>query len=485
MGPGARGRGEEGPGRGQGCQRGDLARTVAEDNISGRPICPGVVSESGCSQKLCRSQRRKRAHLAPRAPTARMDLFSSLASLAGDEWLDAAVASQNSSVPSPDGTGEPETLPRTPRQQHFVPKTPVATVANELIVGASDEVRSRIREHLLSLRRPIRIATACSGTDLCIPVLQTLEAVLLDIFSMNNFMRCEMFEHCWSCEKEGFKQRFICEVHKVDHLYEDLTQLGCTTGYNLITGAVEHIPSFDLLICGWSCKDISMLNTKRIKDSDQLIGSHGTSGTTFHGTVSIVETHRPKAIIMENVLGVLRSASDAITGASGPDTAIEGGQETDWVDDDLITDKMRDYITKVFNQIGYVIHFRQLNACDHGFPQSRRRAYMIAVRRDAAGLGDRASQGSLAMLKEIDAAYDNLGKPMMQPIENFLLEDVEREEWQAFSEPKEVADDAPLAKRKKLQWAALHDRLFSAKGFLWPPSAEVSQGTRNSGTPNV
>ena len=91
----------------------------------------------------------------------------------------------------------------------------------------------------------------------------------------------------------------------------DIWSLGCGSAVNTITSKEELIPEFDVFIVGWSCKDFSSLKrSKKNQPSESLPGllaeGRGTSGITFHGVLATVSQHRPKAVVMENVAGLLR-----------------------------------------------------------------------------------------------------------------------------------------------------------------------------------
>ena len=48
------------------------------------------------------------------------------------------------------------------------------------------------------------------------------------------------------------------------HMYADVTQLGSSCSINVVTGKGEVIAPIDLLICGFSCKDLSSLKNQQL-----------------------------------------------------------------------------------------------------------------------------------------------------------------------------------------------------------------------------
>lgn len=109
--------------------------------------------------------------------------------------------------------------------------------------------------------------------------------------------------------------------------------------------APEEIPSFDLLLAGFPCQPFSHAGLKK--------GFGDTRGTLFFNIANIIELHRPKAVFLENVKGLLGH------------------------------DKGRTFamIKKVLEEdLGYTVHYKVHNAKDFGVPQNRQRIFIIALR---------------------------------------------------------------------------------------------------------
>lgn len=110
----------------------------------------------------------------------------------------------------------------------------------------------------------------------------------------------------------------------------------------------KNIPSHDLILAGFPCQPFS--------HAGHRLGLEDTRGTLFFHVAKIIEYHRPKVVLLENVKGLLHH---------------DGGNTYQ-------------VIRKVIeDDLGYTLHTKLLNAKDFGVPQSRQRLYMIAVRDDA------------------------------------------------------------------------------------------------------
>ena len=93
--------------------------------------------------------------------------------------------------------------------------------------------------------------------------------------------------------------------------FNDVRRLGGTRAHDVVTGNEIAIEAFDLFVAGSSCKDMSDQKSMSLGERGGMLRSGvGTSGETFHGVLSLVATHQPKAVMIENVANVLGIASD-------------------------------------------------------------------------------------------------------------------------------------------------------------------------------
>ena len=157
------------------------------------------------------------------------------------------------------------------------------------------------------LSYPIRLQTACSGTDAPSIALGLIKESLSKLCSKNEGDMSHNFdyEHKMSCEIEPFKQAYIARNFPGVPLFPDITKLSAIDDDGEVEkvvdvyGRPQTIPEGDLFVAGTSCKDFSMLKTTRRKD----IHDKGQSGETFLAAVEFLDLYQPPFAIFENVDG--------------------------------------------------------------------------------------------------------------------------------------------------------------------------------------
>ncbi|GAA6817927.1 DNA cytosine methyltransferase [Helicobacter pylori] len=104
----------------------------------------------------------------------------------------------------------------------------------------------------------------------------------------------------------------------------------------------KDIPNHDILLAGFPCQPFSKIGKREgFKDA--------TQGTLFFDILRILEFHKPKAFLLENVTGLLEN---------------DGGR----------TIKI---ILKALQEQGYEVQLKVYNSADFGLPQNRRRVYIV------------------------------------------------------------------------------------------------------------
>ncbi|MBK1637173.1 DNA cytosine methyltransferase [Rhodovulum adriaticum] len=155
-------------------------------------------------------------------------------------------------------------------------------------------------------------------------------------------------------ERAGFTLNFHCEVkpfcreilaqHWPDlPVSEDIRKLDET-----------DIPQADVWAAGFPCQDLSLARM------GPRSGLRGSQSGLFHEFMRLVRGRMPRAIILENVHGLLSSHG-------GRDFAV---------------------VLKALDELGYGVAWRVLNSKDFGVPQQRRRVYIVAMHRDGRGPGE-------------------------------------------------------------------------------------------------
>lgn len=114
------------------------------------------------------------------------------------------------------------------------------------------------------------------------------------------------------------------------------------------------IPEADIWAAGFPCQDLSLARM------GPRSGLRGAQSGLFHDFMRLVRGRCPRAIILENVHGLLSS---------------HGG---------------RDFtvVLQALDELGYGVAWRVLNSKDFGVPQQRRRVYIVAMHRDARSAGE-------------------------------------------------------------------------------------------------
>lgn len=130
------------------------------------------------------------------------------------------------------------------------------------------------------------------------------------------------------------------------HICEDIEVV-------LRDAAPSDIPDHELLVGGFPCQDYSVA-----KPLPQAHGIHGKKGVLWWSIHKMIGLKRPPLVLLENVDRLLKSPASQ----RGRDFAI---------------------ILSCFDQLGYDVEWRVINAADYGFPQRRRRVFIFAARRDS------------------------------------------------------------------------------------------------------
>ena len=110
-------------------------------------------------------------------------------------------------------------------------------------------------------------------------------------------------------------------------------------------------PNYDLLVGGFPCQDYSVA-----KLLNQAHGIQGKKGVLWWQIHRLIEMSRPPLVFLENVDRLLKSP------------AVQRG---------------RDFAIMLasLSDLGYVVEWRVINAADYGFPQRRRRVFIVGAPR--------------------------------------------------------------------------------------------------------
>jgi len=244
-------------------------------------------------------------------------------------------------------------------------------------------------------KRKLRIGTMCSGTDAPVLVARALERALGERSGIS-------FEHAFSAEKDVTKQDFLrANFPDCPYIFMDVCHMGRQRAFDAISCTAQPIPGdLDLLMAGFSCKDLSMMNSYR-----KTLAEMGTSGSTLRGVLDYIERYRPRMVLLENVWAIAKANQ---IGFRQVDLVMEG-----------------------LRARGYASGYRLLNSCDYYVPQIRHRIWMWGIRIDGAPTGPGkdaevmacAQRASHSVAPRFDAILTALEEPCALHFEDFMLDD--------------------------------------------------------------
>lgn len=125
----------------------------------------------------------------------------------------------------------------------------------------------------------------------------------------------------------------------------------CNKDINTIPTA--EIPDHDLLVGGFPCQDYSVAAT--LSRSGGIEGKKGVLWWQIYRILNEKGDNRPDYLFLENVDRIINSPANQ----RGRDFAI---------------------ILASLSDLGYIVEWRIINAADYGFPQRRKRTYILAYR---------------------------------------------------------------------------------------------------------
>lgn len=169
---------------------------------------------------------------------------------------------------------------------------------------------------------------------------------------MNNKIRaCSFFSGCGGLDlgfsNAGFDVVFANDNDKhVWETYQKNNNPDVLNKKSILDLSLNEIPDSDIFIGGPPCQPFSESGAKR--------GLNDQRGRLFLDYVNIIREKKPKVVLAENVRGLLAPRN-------------KGALEK---------------ICSGFEDAGYRVYFKLLNACDFGVAQDRLRLIIVGVRSD-------------------------------------------------------------------------------------------------------
>ena len=152
------------------------------------------------------------------------------------------------------------------------------------------------------------------------------------------------------------------------------------------------IPAHDLLVGGFPCQDYSVARVL-----SQAAGLAGKKGVLWWSIHELLSRYQPRFVLLENVDRLLKSPANQ----RGRDFAI---------------------ILASLAQLGYRVQWRVINAADYGFPQRRRRVFIVGERTEEPlddPIGSILKDGVLA--RALPVIDTNSGRSRDYSIQRFTL----------------------------------------------------------------
>ena len=156
-----------------------------------------------------------------------------------------------------------------------------------------------------------------------------------DIVFFNQWEPSTKNQYAYQCYIDKFKKDKIsklnnCDISKINK---------------------NDIPNHDLLVGGFPCQDYSV--ARSLKGSN---GIEGKKGVLWWQIYETLQTKKPNFVLLENVDRLLISPSNQ----RGRDFSI---------------------MLKCFDELGYFVEWKVINAADFGMPQKRKRIFIFACKK--------------------------------------------------------------------------------------------------------
>lgn len=164
-----------------------------------------------------------------------------------------------------------------------------------------------------------------------------------------------------------------------------ITRFGAENHSNIDIHEVDKttIPNHTLVVGGFPCQDYSVARSLSNEK-----GIEGKKGVLFWDIKDVLVAKQPPFVLLENVDRLLKSPASK----RGRDFAI---------------------MLKTFDDLGYIVQWRALNAGEYGMPQKRRRVFIWAHKREL-------NYSEQYLNREVDLTSDNLFNQVF-PVESIEM----------------------------------------------------------------
>ena len=304
---------------------------------------------------------------------------------------------------------------------------------------------------MVGLNRVLEVGTACSGSEVLMLATQKLAAKWSEAYGVRLLVK-----HVFAMESEGYKQKWILKHFHPIYLFDDMTaMIEGNQIHDVISKSLQTPPAVDFYAAGFECDTISPLNSKSQQGKDVVSSGAGKTGRTAQGAVAYIRKRRPKTFLLENVKNIN-------TGGN-----VKTGKKSDL-----------QVLIEWFNEMGYYISYRCLQAAEYGAICSRDRYYLFGVKcgkphsltsQLVSGWEPPAWFVQFEMLLH-ECKIDPL------PVESFLLPDSHayvrhmKAEFQQIAIDAEQRASSKKPKKGEEKWHVDHLQAFQEVGLEWPPT---------------
>jgi DNA (cytosine-5)-methyltransferase 1 len=175
--------------------------------------------------------------------------------------------------------------------------------------------------------------------------------------ALNAQQGAECFKMVWSNQwepsesskrgEDQFANRvYIAKFKEEGHFADDIHKVTDQNDESI----KKVVPPIDMLVGGFPCQDYSVAKPKNVSK-----GLRGPKGVLWWSIERLLDVREPDYVLLENVDRLINSPANN----RGRDFAV---------------------ILKGFQELGYAVEWRVVNAGEYGFPQKRRRIFILAYK---------------------------------------------------------------------------------------------------------
>jgi DNA (cytosine-5)-methyltransferase 1 len=196
-------------------------------------------------------------------------------------------------------------------------------------------------------KKPIQVAELFAGVGGFREAINQLSRELPgDSFKVVWSNQWEPSESKKKGENQFANRVYIAKFKEAGHFADDIHKVTDEDDESI----KKVVPRIDMLVGGFPCQDYSVAKPKNVSK-----GLRGPKGVLWWSIERLLDVRKPDYVLLENVDRLINSPASN----RGRDFAV---------------------ILKGFQELGYAVEWRVVNAGDYGFPQKRRRIFILAYK---------------------------------------------------------------------------------------------------------